>query len=182
MKSFENCEIRPVNPDEYEILGKITADAYEELEGMPDRSEQPEYYSMIQDVKGRTALPGVSVLVAVSGEDLLGGITFVGDMAFYHSGGTAGQRKGCSGIRLLAVKPGARNCGVGRALTRACIQRAAHIGSSGVILHTTKAMETAWKMYETMEFSRRPDLDFCQGQLQVFGFYLKIDPAERKRL
>ncbi|WP_022669297.1 GNAT family N-acetyltransferase [Desulfospira joergensenii] len=178
-KSLKNYEIRLAGPGEYEDLGRMTARAYEELPGMPGLAEQPDYYSMIQDVEGRAALPGILIFVAVSpGNDLLGGVTFVGNMAYYHSGGSAGENTDYSGIRLLAVRPGARNIGVGRALTGACIQRAAQIGRRGVILHTTDSMKVAWKMYERMGFSRSPDLDFIQGQLSVFGFRLKLDPAE----
>lgn len=179
MNSVKAFEIRTARPDEYEALGEMTAAVYEELEGMPDRHEQPTYYSMIRDVKGRAALPGVAILVAATQEELLGGVTFVGDMSFYHSGGSAGENRDCSGIRLLAVKPGARNLGAGRALTQACIQRAIRMGRRGVILHTTRAMERAWSLYERMGFSRLPDLDFRQGELSVFGFYLPIDREKK---
>jgi DNA-binding HxlR family transcriptional regulator len=38
--------------------------------------------------------------------------------------------------------------------------------------NTTRAMETAWRMYEQLGFRRSPDLDFRQGNLEVFGFEL----------
>jgi hypothetical protein len=43
-----------------------------------------------------------------------------------------------------------------------------------VVLHTTKAMQTAWGMYERLGFSRSPDLDFLQKDLPVFGFRLSL--------
>ena len=95
-------------------------------------------------------------------------------MAHYGSGGTASRRSNAAGIRLLAVTPAARGRGVGKALTHDCIERARALGRSSVVLHTTRAMETAWRMYEQLGFRRSPDLDFRQGALEVFGFELPL--------
>jgi ribosomal protein S18 acetylase RimI-like enzyme len=95
-------------------------------------------------------------------------------MAQYGSGGTATKRTDAAGIRLLAVAPAARARGVGKALARDCIERARALGRSSVVLHTTRAMETAWRMYEQLGFRRSPDLDFRQGELEVFGFELPL--------
>ena len=81
---------------------------------------------------------------------------------------------GAAGIRLLAVAPAARGRGVGKALTRECVERARALGRSSVVLHTTRAMQTAWRMYEQLGFRRSPDLDFRQGALEVFGFELSL--------
>ena len=43
-----------------------------------------------------------------------------------------------------------------------------------MIIHTTKAMQIAWEMYENMGFKRSKDLDFLQGELPVFGFRLLL--------
>ena len=170
-KSIETFEIRKAEPEEYETLGRMTVEAYEELPGMPSRQEQKEYYGMLFDVAARASMPSIEILVAVAPDmEILGGVTFVGDMRYYKSGGTAGSVANASGIRLLAVKPEARRFGVGKALTNACIRKTKMIGKAQVILHTTKSMETAWRMYESMEFKRSPDLDFQQGSLAVFGF------------
>lgn len=167
----QNYIVRQAIPSEYQALGSITVTAYEQLPGMPDSSEQPDYYSMLYDVKHRANNPTTEILVAVSsGNELLGGVMFIGDVKYYASGGSVTKNTNCSGIRLLVVKPEARNLGVGKALTRACIKRAKNIGVSQVILHSTKSMEVAWKMYEKMGFLRSRDLDFYQEKLAVFGF------------
>lgn len=70
--------------------------------------------------------------------------------------------------------PKARGAGVGKALTWFCVQQARDLGRSRVILHTTRAMETAWKMYERIGFERLPELDFKQGSLDILGFKLEI--------
>jgi hypothetical protein len=43
-----------------------------------------------------------------------------------------------------------------------------------LIIHSTMAMQTAWKMYERLGFKRSEDLDFMQGELPVFGFRLLL--------
>ena len=167
--------IREVSPSEYQELGDITVKGYEQLPGMPNASEQPDYYAMLYDVKTRASNPTTEILVAVTPQgELLGGVTFIGDVKYYASGGSVTQNVDCSGIRLLVVKQEARNSGVGKALTQACIQRAKNIGTSQVILHSTKSMTIAWKMYRKMGFMRSPDLDFTQGKLPVYGFRLKF--------
>ena len=123
-------EIRHVNPNEYEKSGQMTIDAYEQLPGMPSTAEQPEYYAMLFDVESRAKKPTIEVLVAVTLEnELLGGVTFIGDVINYNSVGAASTNVNSSGIRLLAVKPDARRLGVGKALTHACIQRAKEIAN-----------------------------------------------------
>jgi hypothetical protein len=46
---------------------------------------------------------------------------------------------------------------------------------SEVIIHSTKAMQIAWRMYESLGFKRSEDLDFMQGELPVFGFRLLLN-------
>jgi hypothetical protein len=43
-----------------------------------------------------------------------------------------------------------------------------------VIINSTKAMQTAWKMYKNLGFKRFEDLDFMQDELPVFGFRLLL--------
>ena len=169
-------EIRDVRPDEYVALGRLTVDVYRALPGMPGTENSPEYYAMLEDTQTRVEKPTVRVLVAVDRKgELLGGVTFIGDMKHYDSGGTASTVEGASGIRLLAVGPNARGMGVGRALTEFCIAETKRLGRDCVVLHTTKAMEVAWDMYERMGFQRASDLDFLQGELAVYGFELSLE-------
>jgi GNAT superfamily N-acetyltransferase len=165
--------VRLARPDELAALGNLVADAYAALPGMPGPEEQPGYYAMVRDAAARTRNPAIRVLAAVTpGGELLGSADFIEDMAHYGSGGTASTRINAAGIRLLAVAPTARGQGIGKALTRHCIERARGLGRSHLVLHTTRAMETAWRMYEQLGFRRSPELDFRQGNLEVFGFEL----------
>jgi GNAT superfamily N-acetyltransferase len=173
-----NLEIRRIQRDEYEKLGKLMIDIYSKLEGFPTRDEQPDYYKMLSNIGSLNEQKGTKVLVAISAEnDLVGGVVYFGDMSGYDSGGTATTIKNASGIRLLGVAPKYRNAGVGKALTNTCIQLAKDSGHSLVILHTTQAMKLAWKLYLKMGFKRSKDLDFKQKKMAVFGFKLWLDKS-----
>lgn len=93
-------------------------------------------------------------------------------MKYYGSGGIATQVQNVSGFRLLAVDAMARGCGIGKLLTNECIRKAVDNKHSQIIIHSTEAMQIAWKMYENIGFKRSEDLDFMQGELPVFGFRL----------
>ena len=169
-------DIRLARPEELPALGNLVADAYASLSGMPGPEEQPGYYAMVRDAAARARNPAIRLLAAVGPRgELLGSTDFIEEMAHYGSGGTATRRVGAAGIRLLAVAPAARGHGVGKALTRHCIERARALGRTSVVLHTTRAMQTAWHMYEQLGFRRSQDLDFRQGELEVFGFELPLE-------
>ena len=119
-----------------------------------------------------TETKDASVLVAVSpADDVLGGVVYFADMASYGTPGLAPTVKGASGIRLLGVAPAAQGTGAGTALTLACIDRARERGHARVVLHTTKAMPVAWRMYEKLGFERADELDFTHDGFQVFGVH-----------
>lgn len=173
---YSNYRIRNVRPEEFSRLGQLTVEVYASLPGMPKVDEQPDYYGMLRDVAARVGKSALSVFAAVgdSGE-LLGSVDFIDDMKQYGSGGTASTIANAAGIRLLAVAPECRGQGIGKALTHFCIEQARDQGKSKVILHSTKAMQTAWTMYERMGFERFSEIDFRQGTLDVFGFRLNLE-------
>lgn len=163
--------IRNARPDEFTEISRLLVEVYSQLEGFPKPSDQPEYYKMLSNVGMLTTRPETELLAAVSAEGkIAGAVIFVGDMQYYGSGGTATQEQNASGFRLLAVSPNARGLGIGTLLTKACISKAGEKGSRQLIIHTTMAMQTAWKMYEQSGFKRSEDLDFMQGELPVYGF------------
>ncbi len=167
--------IRDLQASEHVPLGQLLVRVYACLAGFPSPQEQPGYYEMLANIGRFTEKPATRVLVALANGGLVGGVVYFGDMAQYGSGGSATQVKNAAGIRLLAVDPDARGLGVGKALTDACIEAARAQGVAEVVLHTTKAMQVAWAMYERIGFVRSPDLDFLQGELPVFGFRLALN-------
>lgn len=167
--------IREARPQEYATLGRLIVNIYAALPGIPQPQEQPDYYQRLLHVEERAHNSAIRIFIAVgeSGE-ALGCVDFIQDMVHYSSGGTASTVPDAAGIRLLAVSPAARGLGIGKALTRYCIEQAQALGKNTVILHTTHAMQTAWTLYERMGFQRFPEIDFKQGNLEVFGFRLAL--------
>ncbi len=173
--SKREYSIRNARPSEYKEIGKLMVKVYSQLDGFPKEEEQPDYYKMLANVGDLTQRPATEILAAISPEGKIEGcVVYFSDMQYYGSGGTATQEKNAAGFRLLAVDTGARGNGIGKLLTNECIRKAKESKLEQVIIHTTKAMQTAWKMYEKLGFKRSEDLDFMQGELPVFGFRLKL--------
>jgi ribosomal protein S18 acetylase RimI-like enzyme len=171
----QNHIIRNAQPTEFDAIGRLMVDVYSQLEGFPKPLEQPAYYKLLANIGDFTAKPEAELLVAVTSENkIIGAVVYFGDMQHYGSGGAATGEKNTAGFRLLAVDPASRGLGIGKLLTEACIEKARSSKRSQVIIHSTKAMETAWKMYGRIGFERSKDLDFLQGTLQVYGFRLLI--------
>ena len=167
--------VRNAVPGEYEAIGKLMIAAYSRLEGFPKETEQPAYYEMLANVGEFANKPGAEILVAVSpGNKITGAVIYFSDMKYYGSGGTATSEQNACGFRLLAVDPTARGMGIGKLLTNTCIKKAKDKNVSQMIIHTTMAMQAAWKMYENIGFKRSEDLDFMQGELPVYGFRLLL--------
>ena len=173
--SEQKYTIRNARPNEFAEIGNLMVKVYSQLEGFPKESEQPKYYEMLANIGALTEKPETELLIAISSDNkIVGGLVYFGDMKYYGSGGTATKEKNAAGFRLLAVDNTIRGQGIGKLLTNECIRKTKNKKINQVIIHTTKAMQTAWKMYEKLGFKRSEDLDFMQGDLPVFGFRLFI--------
>ncbi|MGW1782216.1 GNAT family N-acetyltransferase [Streptomyces sp. NPDC002143] len=149
-----DIRIRAVRPTEHDALGELTARAYLD-DGLLDFGESDEYLHELKDVAKRTA--AAEVLVAVEGDAVLGGVTFV------PSGGAMADiaRPGGAEIRMLAVAREVRGRGAGEALVRACLDRArAAEGCTAVVLSTQRTMAAAHRIYERLGFVRTPERDW----------------------
>jgi GNAT superfamily N-acetyltransferase len=167
--------IRNAQPEEFLQIGEMLVSVYSQLDGFPKPDEQPAYYNLLRNVGMFAAKPGTEIIVAVNNLGIVvGAVVYFSDMQHYGSGGTATAEKNSSGFRLLAVSNNERGKGIGKILTQECIARARSKSHNQVIIHSTQAMQTAWKMYESLGFKRSVDLDFIQGNLQVFGFRLTL--------
>ncbi|GAB5525370.1 MAG: hypothetical protein Roseis2KO_32420 [Roseivirga sp.] len=167
--------IREAQPAEFKAIGQLMVSVYARLEGFPKPQEQPAYYEKLANIGNMVEKPKVRLLVAVSNEGKIGGaVVYLGDMAFYGSGGIATQQKDAAGFRLLTVEPNTRGLGLGKHLSLACIDLAREEGNRQMIIHTTNAMKPAWKMYEKIGFSRSEDLDFFMEDFPVLGFRLAL--------
>ena len=130
-------------------------------------------YASIMSSFGITGNPKTKLLVAASPTGKISGaVVYFGDMQYYGSDGIATKEKNAAGFRLLAVDPAIRGHGIGKLLTMSCIELAGDEKQNQIIIHSTKSMQIAWKMYEKIGFERSEDLDFMQSELPVFGFRL----------
>ncbi|MFF3499131.1 GNAT family N-acetyltransferase [Streptomyces sp. NPDC003247] len=149
-----DIRIREAEPSEHAGLGDLTARAYLD-DGLLDYGEGDAYLPVLKDVAARAA--AATVLVAVAGDLLLGGVTFVpgpGPVADI-------ARPGEAEIRALAVAREQRGRGAGEALVRACVERARTTrGCTAVVLSSQRAMHTAHRLYERLGFVRTPERDW----------------------
>lgn len=163
--------VREAKLEEYSVLGELMAKAYAGLKGFPKPEEIPEYYNLLRNVGEFTASPKVKLLVAISNEGKVeGGLVYFGDMRYYGTGGEITKKQIAGGFRLLAVNPEIRGKGLGHLLIEACFKQAKKEGFDYLVIHSTKYMSIAWKMYEKMGFIRFPEIDFEKSKVQVFGF------------
>ncbi|MGX7666433.1 GNAT family N-acetyltransferase [Flavobacterium pedocola] len=173
--SQSEFNIRNAQPEEFQSIGALMVKVYSALDGFPKPHVHPRYFDLLANVGQLTNKPDTEILVAVSSENIIvGAVVYFGNMQYYGSGGTAPQEKNAAGFRLLAVDDTQRGKGVGKLLTLACIEKAKNQQLPQMIIHTTNAMKPAWKMYEAIGFKRSQDLDFSQGELEVFGFRLPL--------
>jgi GNAT superfamily N-acetyltransferase len=171
----QTYHVRNATLDEFDEVGKLMIRGYSQLEGFSTESEQPEYHKMLASIGELTKKPNTELLIAISSTNkIAGAIVYFSDMSSYGSGGTATLEANASGFRLLAVDHDARGHGIGELLINECIDKAKAINQEQVIIHSTRFMQVAWKIYEKLGFERSEDLDFMQGSLPVFGFRLKL--------
>ncbi|HLT68944.1 MAG TPA: GNAT family N-acetyltransferase [Acidimicrobiales bacterium] len=163
-------QIRPVRAEEHAALGELTVAAYAWAD---PRTLDDGYADELRDVAGRAR--AAVVLAAVDGAtgEVLGGVTFVPDVANPLAEFTEPD---AAGIRMLAVAPHARGRGVGEALTRACIDRARAGGRRQIVLHSTDRMTAAHRLYTRLGFERDPGIDWePEPGLWLRGFRLRLD-------
>jgi ribosomal protein S18 acetylase RimI-like enzyme len=160
--------IRAIRDDEIAELSAITVAAYRTL-----AVDVGDYLATLADVADRVR--HATVIVAVDGDELLGGVTYVPDAASAYAEFTDADG---AGIRMLAVDPAARGRGVGDALISACVAMARADGRRRVVLHTTEAMAAAQRLYARAGFERASARDWSpQPNIKLLGFELLLGDA-----
>ncbi len=173
MKS--ELHIRNAKENEFQRIGKIMIEVYSALDGFPKQSDQPQYYDMLANIGEITRKPHTELIVAVNDKgEVVGAVVYFTDMSSYGSGGTATSEKNAAGFRLLAIDPAFQGRGVGRLLSQFCIDRTKELNIPRLLIHSTESMKIAWGLYERLGFQRYENLDFMQGNLEVFGFQMQL--------
>ena len=136
--------------EEYAAVGELTAAAYRLL---PVDHLWGGYADEIRDTATRAR--HADILVGMLDGELAGAVTYVPDSSSPWSEWT---EPGEAQFRLLAVAGAARGRGVGEALTRECMRRAADARQS-ILIYTTRWLTTAHRIYVRLGFARRHDRD-----------------------
>ncbi|MGW7369049.1 GNAT family N-acetyltransferase [Streptomyces sp. NPDC054841] len=163
--------IRPLEPQEHDVLGELTAQAYLG-DGLLDLGEQDPYLAVLRDVSGRAAQSEVLVAVDGSGRPL-GGVAFTAGGRPYADVAGDGEAE----FRMLAVAAEARGRGVGEALVKACIERARALeGCRRLVLSTQQRMRGAHRIYERLGFVRTPERDWkpAAGRNPLLTYALEL--------
>jgi ribosomal protein S18 acetylase RimI-like enzyme len=144
--------IRRARPSEYATAGRLTVAAYR-ASGFTE-ADSP-YADKLADAESRAREAELWVAVDES-ETVLGTVTMA------PPGSPWSQVAGPSELefRMLAVSEQARGRGIGEALTRAVLDRAAELGLPGVVLSSSPEMTTAHRLYERLGFHRTPAKDW----------------------
>lgn len=143
--------VREARSEEFAELGRITAEAYR----LAGETEVP-YFDELLDVAERAAHVPVLAAVEEGTGRLLGTTTYVPGPGPYHEG----EFGEAASMRMLAVAPEAQGQGIGRALVEACVGRARADGRPGVGIYTRPFMTSAHRLYASLGFRRRPELDW----------------------
>lgn len=163
--------VREAKPSEYSQLGALMVDVYSQLEGFPSQTEIPDYYNNLRNVGEFKNSPKVKLFVAVSENGIVdGGLVYFGDLKYYGAAEESTHKQQAAAFRLLAVNPKTQGKGLGKLLIKACFKQAKKEGFFHLVIHSTKYMMVAWKMYERMGFVKFPEINFEKSGVQVFGF------------
>ncbi len=162
-------EIRPALPEEYAVVGDLTADAYV-AGGHLDAEHR--YVDQLRDAERRAA--EALLLVAVEDGRVLGTVTYCPHGSPWRELGRDDEGE----FRTLAVAPDAQGRGVGAALVTACLERSRADGDRGVVLCSLPDQTTAHGLYARSGFIRDPDRDwFPEPGTRLLAFAM-VHPSD----
>jgi ribosomal protein S18 acetylase RimI-like enzyme len=146
--------IRRAREEELPAVGNLTFEAYR-ADGFLAGREDGDYARKLANARPR--YEEAELLVAVDDEG-----TLLGTVTIAHPGSSWREIGGPTELefRMLAVSPTARGRGVGEALARRVLDRAAELGFTAVVLSSSKEMRSAHRLYERLGYHRTPDLDW----------------------
>ncbi|MDB1087532.1 GNAT family N-acetyltransferase [Streptomyces sp. ACA25] len=152
-----DIDIRAARPEEWDEAGELSAQAY--LQGGllgPGAADSP-YLAQLRDARPRAQHAELLVAAGPADGDLLGTVTFVAVPGSRYS---EIAQPGEAEFRMLAVLPRARGRGIGEALVRECVRRAAALGRDRVALSVLDGNRSAHRLYERLGFGRVPERDW----------------------
>lgn len=159
--------VRPPRPDELAAAGEVVVLGYA-ADGFLDGND--DYADKLRDAALRSEHAEVLVAVDAAGA-VLGSVTVAQPGSRYAELSRPGELE----FRMLAVDPAARGRGVGEALVRAVLDRAAAVGASRVLLCSLDRMTVAHRLYARLGFARLPELDWWpRPDVRLIAFGLEL--------
>jgi ribosomal protein S18 acetylase RimI-like enzyme len=148
--------VRDARPGELAAIGDLRVAAYEAGGFLSDAS----HYGETLRTLGHDGIGQILVAVSDGGEGGEGGALGTVMLQLWPHAEHVVQGPGEAEFRALAVAPGARGRGVGRALLRAVIDRARAAGVRQLLLSTQTTMLAAQHLYTEAGFRRLPERDW----------------------
>ncbi|MCX5067401.1 GNAT family N-acetyltransferase [Micromonospora lupini] len=146
--------VRLADTADFPAVARLTVAAYEadgQLKG------EHGYGAVLADVSTRAASGEVLIAVDEATGAVLGSVTFVLPGTPFAELSGPGEAE----FRMLAVDPAAQGRGVGAVLAQACVDRAAELGCTAVVICVRAGMAvSAHRLYERLGFVRMPEKDW----------------------
>ncbi|MEU8169065.1 GNAT family N-acetyltransferase [Micromonospora sp. NPDC049004] len=164
--------VRLADTADFPAVARLTVAAYEadgQLKG------EHGYGAVLADVSTRAGSGEVLVAVDEATGAVLGSVTFVLPGTPFAELSGPGEAE----FRMLAVDPGAQGRGVGAALAQACVDRAAELGCTAVVICVRAGMAaSAHRLYERLGFVRMPEMDWSPVEgVALLGLRLELPRA-----
>jgi ribosomal protein S18 acetylase RimI-like enzyme len=144
--------LRRATPADHEAAGDVTVAAYADFTLGPDDP----YLARLRDAASRDRDAELWVATPDDSDRVLGNVTVCPPGSPWRE--LAGPDEG--EFRMLAVAPEARGTGVGEALARHAVDRAAEQGARAVVLSSLPEMAGAHRLYGRLGFERAPARDW----------------------
>lgn len=160
--------LRRATPADHDAVAEVTLAAYEEfLEGAED-----DYRHRLRDAAGRDRDAELWVATPDDGDEVLGSVTVCPPGSPWRE--LAGPEEG--EFRMLAVAPTARGRGIGEALARLAVERAAGHGARAVVLSSLPEMAGAHRIYERLGFQRAPARDWRPvAEVRLIAYHRNLE-------
>lgn len=169
---MSEVEIRLARASEYREIGLLTVAGYD-ADGyltLPDGTSDEGYAGWLRD--GATRGRDGSLIVADDGGRLVGTATWCPPGSPFRELATHDTQ---GELRTLSVLPEGRGHGVGTALVRWCIDQASDAHLSEIVLSSLPTMAPAHRLYVSLGFERRPNLDWSpHAGINLWGFSLHL--------
>ncbi|MEU5782943.1 GNAT family N-acetyltransferase [Micromonospora lupini] len=161
--------VRLADTADFPAVARLTVAAYEadgQLKG------EHGYGAVLADVSTRAASGEVLIAVDEATGAVLGSVTFVLPGTPFAELSGQGEAE----FRMLAVDPAAQGRGVGAALAQACVDRAAELGCTAVVICVRAGMAvSAHRLYERLGFVRMPEKDWSPVEgVALLGLRLEL--------